>query len=539
MKKYLGDYKSIGEFYSMNDKGNHWLEIENNKMKLWDFTTQSCDSIPITEKYDFSSSWNRKVFPFPDESGFAILNNGDNNILNYNFKNKKFNSKQLPTNINAENFSPISEKEWLIFEQIPTYEASNITIYSYNTETKAKTIKAVINQSQSKDEKGNLTTSSFNGNYFIANLKSISPNGKYMLYAVDDALYLANITLKNPTSEKITSDIKIEYGDNVSISNDGKTFCVLKSNKNDIRYSFAIFTIDGKKMDNQNFIDKDFSIKGFSIYNAQPKHIEMTNGLLTDGLFDINNLNVLNEEKPFSFEKVYATYLTDENATLKSAKETLSTFFKNTKQNDQIIVFLAGHGVLDAKNQYYFAPHDMDFNNVATNGLSFDFIVNSFKNSNSNNKLLLMDSCHSGNTFDEAQGTKTTTEKTKNKDQRGAIGNSTTKNNTGFKVSEIVSTLFDDFLSNSGVTILSASSGSDVAYENKTLGNGAFTSAYIALLKSKFPSSENLKSENLKMSIPFTKEYVSEFFKNVMTLTDNKQVPDLREINDLTKIKIW
>ena len=56
------------------------------------------------------------------------------------------------------------------------------------------------------------------------------------------------------------------------------------------------------------------------------------------------------------------------------------------------------------------------------------------------------------------------------------------KTQISFKVSDVVSTLFEDFLSNSGITILSASSGEDVAYENKSIGNGAFTSAYINIL---------------------------------------------------------
>jgi hypothetical protein len=40
-------------------------------------------------------------------------------------------------------------------------------------------------------------------------------------------------------------------------------------------------------------------------------------------------------------------------------------------------------------------------------------------------------------------------------------------------------------LSKLGLTILSASSGSNVAYEYKELSNGAFTSAYLKVLKSK------------------------------------------------------
>ena len=73
----------------------------------------------------------------------------------------------------------------------------------------------------------------------------------------------------------------------------------------------------------------------------------------------------------------------------------------------------------------------------------------------------------------------------KDPNKRGSKARRTSKQSQ-FKVSDVVSTLFEDFLSNSGITILSASSGEDVAYENKSIGNGAFTSAYINILKSEF-----------------------------------------------------
>jgi hypothetical protein len=101
-----------------------------------------------------------------------------------------------------------------------------------------------------------------------------------------------------------------------------------------------------------------------------------------------------------------------------------------------------------------------------------------------------------------------------------------------------VSTLFDDFLSKSGVTILSASSGSDVAYENKDLSNGAFTSAYLKVLKSKF-GSYFLDAEKVKKTIPLTDGFISEVLKEVIVLTKGKQVPDIREINKNVIIKAW
>ncbi|WP_445957336.1 hypothetical protein [Yeosuana sp.] len=48
----------------------------------------------------------------------------------------------------------------------------------------------------------------------------------------------------------------------------------------------------------------------------------------------------------------------------------------------------------DSKNNYYFAPHDMGFEKPETNGISFEFIANSLKNTSMKNKLLLLDSCH-------------------------------------------------------------------------------------------------------------------------------------------------
>jgi hypothetical protein len=538
IKKYLGSYSSIGEFYLVNAKSSEWIEINHDKLNLWNFTTQNYNAIEVPNNFKLPS-YGKKIFPFSDDSGFAIIGN-DNKVLNYNFKDKITVIEQLPTDANLENSCFITSNEWLLFEQIPSWETSKISIYSYNLETNQKTIKATIDQFESKDSKGIFSTTSFNNNYFIANYKAISPNGKYLLYTIDETLYLTNISENHPISKKIATDIKIKYGQEVSVANDGKSICVLEKDENDVRYNATVYSIEGTLIDNQTLIDKENTIKGFTIHNSQPSRVEMSSSLITVGGFsDIENIDLLNQENPFSFENVYATYLTDEKAISNSIKEILSTYFKNTNSNDQILVFLAGHGVLDSNKQYYFAPHDMNFNDVSKNGLSFDFIVSCLKNSASKNKLLLMDSCHSGSTLDAIEVSKNTTNESDTTNQRGSIGSSSVKNDAGFKVSDIISTLFDDFLSNSGVTILSASSGSDVAYENKKLGNGAFTSAYISLIKSKFNNIGIVKSNDLKISIPLTKEYISDFFKNVMILTQNKQMPDIREINDFATIKIW
>lgn len=541
IKKSLGNiYKTTGDFFLANPKENKWLEINHDKINLWDFNTQTTDSLVLPKDYQ-PSIYDMKVYPYPDGTGFALRNIDE--VLNYSLKNKKSKISKLPTDLSSENYAFITEEDWLVFDYQNDYNlnppSKKIVLSFFNIATNKKTEKAVVNLAnyKVKDDKGKLNVVENEG-YSIPYFKAVSPNGKYVLYTIDESPFFVDIAENNPVPLKIILDIKIENSTSMSISSDGKTFSVLKTNSEDLRYNTFVYTIDGKKTENQSFTDKEYAIKGFSMFDAKPRWVEMSAPLLDESWTDSNDNELLNNGQPFSFEKVFVTNLVNKEANSRTIKGTLEHFFEKSKKNDQVMIFLAGHGVLDKKNNYYFAPNDMDFTNVSTNGISFEFLVNSLKNAPATDKLLLMDSCHSGNTLDEIRTTSEGSAIKSNSDQRGSTGNST-KEETNFKVSDIVTSLFENFLSTSGVTIISASSGSDVAYENKQLGNGAFTAAYIKLLKDKLNSGVSLEKEELQKSIPLTKEDISELFKQVMSSTKNKQVPDLREINDKSELKIW
>lgn len=548
MEKYLGSYASTGDFFLLNSKDNKWLEINDDKILLWDFNAQTIDSLASPKDFKLSE-WGTQpqLYPYTDGTGFGIKGN-DDKILQYNFANKKTTVYQIPPDIKSKQFaasdtdsySLISENDWLFFDYVNLDKSTKIVLTYYDIKNSKKNKELEINLVNYKTTDANgIPNSIAFERYELPRFRGSSPNGKYILFSNNESMFLVDTEEKNPIPIKI--DFKIDYGDAVSIASDGKTICVLKTNDNGVAFNSFVYTIVNKKIENISLTDKELAIKGFSIYDAKPRWVEMENPLLSDG-WDLNTHDLLNDNKPYSFEKVFVANLVNKEANSKTIKETLSTFFKNSKKNDQVMIFLAGHGMLDIKKQYYFAPHDMDFKNVDTNGISFEFIVNSLKNAPASNKLLLMDSCHSGNTLDETDGVINSAVKSNtiaSNTQRGSIARST-KQEGNFKVSEVVTSLFENFLSTSGVTILSASSGSDVAYENKKQGNGAFTFAYIELLKAKFDSNGNpLKKEDLEKSIPLTKDYISEFFKNVMDITQNKQVPDLREINEKSEIKLW
>ena len=249
--------------------------------------------------------------------------------------------------------------------------------------------------------------------------------------------------------------------------------------------------------------------------------------------------NLLNKTQPHSFKKSHVLHLTNNKATKSVIINKLSTFFENARPNDQVILFLAGHGVLDEDLNYYFAPHDMLFDKVKQNGLSFQTILDELKKVNTNNTLLLMDSCHSGNTLDMDTKTTVSADNSNDPNQRGSKSRKSNPQ-TKFKISTIVTDLFEDFMSKSGITIISASSGEDVAYENKILGNGAFTSAYIKILKERLKGGGFvLTEENVSQSIDFTNDDIIRIMKQVSLSTKGKQTPDLREFNPAAQLKIW
>ena len=64
--------------------------------------------------------------------------------------------------------------------------------------------------------------------------------------------------------------------------------------------------------------------------------------------------------------------------------------------DDVVIVFVAGHGVLDEKLDFYFGTYDMDFNNPKGRGLSYDELESVIEDIPARRKLILMDACHAG-----------------------------------------------------------------------------------------------------------------------------------------------
>lgn len=96
-------------------------------------------------------------------------------------------------------------------------------------------------------------------------------------------------------------------------------------------------------------------------------------------------------------------------------------------------------------------------------------------------------------------------------------------------------------ISESGITVLSAASGDNVAYEGlKDLSNGNFTASILSLLINNLSSSEFsfIPKENAQ-GLKLTDELLYEINQKIITTSQNKQVPNIRELNKFALLYIW
>ena len=120
-----------------------------------------------------------------------------------------------------------------------------------------------------------------------------------------------------------------------------------------------------------------------------------TNRNLKYAAKDASDLVSFFQQHHQNFGSIHVTTIPNTNATkenILAVKELL----QHTKVDDQVILFFAGHGLLDDQFDYYFATTDIDFNKPSERGLPYEAIEGLLDGIPARKKLLLMDTCHSG-----------------------------------------------------------------------------------------------------------------------------------------------
>ncbi len=234
------------------------------------------------------------------------------------------------------------------------------------------------------------------------------------------------------------------------------------------------------------------------------------------------------------YESIKTKVLTNTDAT-KANILGLRSFIEQATVDDVVVIFIAGHGVLDNSYNYYFATHDMDFNNPANGGLPYDNIERLIDGIACRNKVLFMDTCHSGELDkDDVADTQKAVVK------RGSVAFRSTgtivqlkENSFGLSNTlELSKTLFGDLKKGTGATIISAAGGTEFAQEGLNSSNGLFTSSLIQGITSRRADIDR----NRSYSVSELQRYISE---QVTLLSGGSQVPTSREENTKNDFRVY
>lgn len=233
------------------------------------------------------------------------------------------------------------------------------------------------------------------------------------------------------------------------------------------------------------------------------------------------------------FGAVKTLKITDKQATKETIKQA-KIFLKESRVEDEVIMFVAGHGLLDSKLDFYFATTDVDFNNPAGRGLKYDELEALIDDIPARKKLLLIDACHSGELDKEAVEISNEAIAANDAGVKSR-GFKNIKNNDDLGLSnvfELMRVLFSDLRRGSGAMVISSASGAEFAYESGEWSNGVFTYSYLEGLKTS-NADQNKNSEILVSEI---RDYVT---LRVTQLTKGKQTPTSRRENLEFDFRVW
>jgi hypothetical protein len=153
------------------------------------------------------------------------------------------------------------------------------------------------------------------------------------------------------------------------------------------------------------------------------------------------------------YRDVKVKLLTDSEATVTGFKDGLLWLQKETTSRDLAIVFLAGHGMMDAKNQFWYLPYEADVSRLISTGVSRTDIMGVLRDL-PGKKILFLDACHAGAVVAAAAHTRSAPV-----DVNAAVNDFAT--------------------ADSGLVVYGASMGREFSIESDAWHHGAFTKALL------------------------------------------------------------
>lgn len=206
---------------------------------------------------------------------------------------------------------------------------------------------------------------------------------------------------------------------------------------------------------------------------------------------------------------------------------------QRTKETDQVIIFYAGHGLVDNNLNYYLGSTDLNFSNPSSNGISYNLLESLLDSIPARKKLLLLDACFSGE-IDKNVAQRIRQENT----VQGAIRlrssdtGLTAGNTEEERAFNLMREWFADLTISTGATVLASAGGLQNAIEGEKWKNGVFTWCLHEGLSSKKADA----NQDGKIMLSELRDYLESAVPNQ---TNRQQQPTFRTENLVADWPIW
>lgn len=235
------------------------------------------------------------------------------------------------------------------------------------------------------------------------------------------------------------------------------------------------------------------------------------------------------------FGNIHTVTVLNKDATVANILK-LKTQLESTNVDDVVILFFAGHGVLDSELNYYLATTEIDMDKLSKTALRYDNLEDIFDGIPARKKVMIIDACHSGEVDKEEEFTEVNTDNDDvfvvSRDIRSASALESRTKITTQNSFELMKMMFADIRRGTGSTVISSAGGGEYAYETGEAKNGVFT--YV--LKNGITSRKADLNKDGAIMISELRDYVS---RTVSKLTRGSQNPTYRRENLEFDFRIW
>lgn len=454
------------------------------------------------------------VVPFTNES--LLIYTPDMYYLSINGAHKNVGFKLNADFISFENFDLKLNRPDIVLKRLKLYDQSTIDFLKKVYDKRLRNMDFDPEKLRGNIDIPELKIKNLSEIPFVTNEGTISidvtSTSKSALDRYD--IYVNDIPLYGSNGLRVDHLAKKEDAKHFNIAlTPGKNEIKISSTNEDgnesIRRTFEIFYEKPEEQRDlyivsigvNNFSNPDFNLQ-YAVKDAQ----DVSNYFSTLAFNQIHTYQLLNED----FNKAKLNEIKDE--------------LKKSKPNDQVVLFIASHGVIDADFDYYFGTSNIDFNNPKASGISKTTLYSIFDSIPCRNKISFIDACHSGEIDKELIALSEEVAHDEDLVFRAAGKSISYQNQTAAKISELEIRLFENLKSGNGSTVIASSSGIQLSLELKEMANGLFTNSLLETLGA---------TENQEVIQLFDKLY-----QRIEEKSNGLQTPSMNSLNTKSSYKL-